>query len=445
MGGLHSRTLPGFMRFHYAWVIIAIAVLLNMAGGSINLVFGVLVVPLQEQMGWSPAGITLAYSLTAVTAALLAPMVGAATDKYGARRVIMVGIVSFVLGAVSTGFTTQVWHTWMTYGFCLGVAHVCFSVPLLTTVNTWFRRRLGMGVGLMMASQGLGPALMAILIGVLMASVDWRTGFRTIGVVGGVLMGALVIFFRSRPSDIGLRPYGALPGDPVEPERDPALESLRLKTYLTSMQATSAFWKLVWVHLLGCLGHAIVLIYVIPIAVEAGIHEVTAAGVLSTLTLVSALTRFLTPVAAEYLGARRSMATMFILQGLAVLMLFWAQETWQFYLFAAVFGIGYGGEGSGFPIINRQYFGLGPMGRSFGWQNCGAMIGMALGGWIGGVLFAISRSYDTTILLSILASVAGGLLILSMEPTRHLLIAGWEESLSPEARSREAGPVPSAD
>ncbi|MCE2403567.1 MAG: MFS transporter [Dehalococcoidia bacterium] len=412
--------------------------MLNMAGGSVNLVFGVLVVPLQEQMGWSPAGITLSYSLTAVTAAVLAPMVGAATDRYGARKVIMVGVVSFVLGAVSTGFTTQVWQIWITYGFFLGVTHVCIGVGILTSVTSWFRTRLGLGVGLMLASHGLGPALMAILIGLLLASVDWRTGFWTIGVAGGVLMGGLLVMFRSQPSDMGLKPYGAGPVGPARPPREPEVEKMQVEAYRRRMQGTPTFWKLVWAHLLGCVGHAIILIYIIPIAVAAGINEVSAAGVLSTLALVSALTRFLTPVAAERFGARDTMAAMFVLQGLPVLLLFWAGDVWQFYLFAVVFGIGYGGEGSGFPVINRQYFGAGPMGRSFGWQACGAMLGMALGGWSGGVLYGIFGNYDTTILLSVLTSVAGGLIILSMESSRRPIIAALGEIPAPDARAPSA-------
>ena len=282
-------------------------------------------------------------------------------------------------------------------------------------------------------------------------------------------MGGLVLIFRGQPSDMGLRPYGAPITEPVLPKRDPAVEEMRLNAYHKSMQATGTFWKLVWVHLFGCLGHAIVLIYIIPIAVEAGVDEVSAAGILSTLALVSALTRFLTPVASEHLGARRTMATMFILQGLPVLLLFWTGDVWQFYVFAVVFGVGYGGEGSGFPVMNRQssvrrddwhgpgrlerrravrdlwHFGMGPMGRSFGWQASGAMIGMALGGWSGGVLYAIFGNYDTTILLSVLTSVAGGLIILSMERTGRPIIAPWEETLAPEPRPSGAGPVPSAD
>ena len=56
---------------------------------------------------------------------------------------------------------------------------------------------------------------------------------------------------------------------------------------------------------------------------------------------------------------------------------------------AVGFGLGYGGEGSAFPIINRQYFGRGPMGRSFGWQQFGAGTGMAFGAWIGGALLDV--------------------------------------------------------
>ena len=40
---------------HYAWIVIAIAAIMHMAGGSIRQAFGVLIVPLEETRGWSPA------------------------------------------------------------------------------------------------------------------------------------------------------------------------------------------------------------------------------------------------------------------------------------------------------------------------------------------------------------------------------------------------------
>lgn len=80
---------------HYAWIIIAVAAFMHMAGGSIRQAFGVLIVPLQDQLGWSPASITLGYALASITGALLAPLTGMATDRYGARPVILVGVAFF--------------------------------------------------------------------------------------------------------------------------------------------------------------------------------------------------------------------------------------------------------------------------------------------------------------------------------------------------------------
>jgi len=116
-------------------------------------------------------------------------------------------------------------------------------------------------------------------------------------------------------------------------------------------------------------------------------------------------------------------------------MLFWTSNTWSFYLFAVIFGIGYGGEGSAFPIINRRYYGEGSLGRSFGWQLCGAQIGMATGGWIGGVLFSVFGNYMLTIALSVMASLVGAVVIMSMDRTNAVLISDWENKLPEYARS----------
>ena len=437
----NGRTTGRKLSIHYAWIIIAVAAVMHMAGGSIRQTFGVLIVPFEEQLGWSPAASVLAYSLASIVGALLAPLSGIATDRYGARKVIMVGIVFFFFGAIFTGLASQVWHIWISFGIGLGVAQAAFNVPILATATYWFRTRLGLGIGLLQASHGIGPAVMVILVSLLIASVNWQLTFMALGILGSLVMLGLMLFYRNRPSDMGLRAYGAPDTEPVTQHPDPMIERLRAKAFQVSMQGTSAFWKLVGVHFLGCVGHSIVIIYVIPIAIRADVDSLAAAGILTTLVSVSVITRFLTPVVAEYLGAKRAMATMFLMQALPMLILFWTQEVWQFYLFAAIFGLGYGGEGSAFPIINRQYFGRGPMGRSFGWQQFGSGSGMAFGAWIGGALFAVFGSYSPTIILSAAASATGAIILLSMEPTTRLLIPNWEDSLPTEAQAQTPSAV----
>ena len=122
------------------------------------------------------------------------------------------------------------------------------------------------------------------------------------------------------------------------------------------------------------------------------------------------------------------MAAAYVLQGVPVAMLFWTQDVWAFYAFAAVFGIGYGGEAGGFPILNRRYYGQAPVGSAHGVQMLGAGLGMAVGGWIGGPIYDLTGSYDWAIVISIVASLMGAGSILLLERTDRLLIPDWEAS-----------------
>ena len=422
-------------RVHYAWIIIGLSVLLYLAGGSITQAFGVVILPLQDEYGWSQGSITLAYGISAIMSAVLSPVVGIATDRYGGRPVLFVGVACFFIGTAISALATDVWHIWLAYGVFLGVTQSCLNVALITTVTYWFREKLGLGVGLLQCAGGVGPAGTTLLIGILLAHYDWRVAFWSLGIGCGTAMTMIVFFFRSKPSDMGLDPLGGAWSGSVGQEFSRDIRILRDKVRAASIQSTSAFWKLVMVHYLGCLSHAIVIVYIVPIAVLAGVGAVAAAGVLSTLALVSGLTRFLTPILADSLGARGTMAVMYVLQGLPVLMLYWTNDTWSFYVFAVIFGIGYGGEGSAFPIINRRYYGEGSLGRSFGWQLSGAMLGMATGGWVGGVLFGFFDDYLLTIALSVAASLTGAVVIMSMDRTDRVLILDWEDRLPEEARS----------
>ena len=103
-------------------------------------------------------------------------------------------------------------------------------------------------------------------------------------------------------------------------------------------------------------------------------------------------------------------------------------STFGFYVFAVFFGIPYGGEGTVHPVINRQYFGLFPMGRTYGWQLFGAGLGMALGGIIPGLVFDLSNSYDIAILISCVSSLIGAFIVIILPKTSKELI-DWNLSL----------------
>ncbi len=156
--------------------------------------------------------------------------------------------------------------------------------------------------------------------------------------------------------------------------------------------------------------------------------------------MTSISSRLVTPILADRWGAKGVMVLPYFIQGITVLMLFWASSPWQFYLFAALFGIGFGGEMSAFLIINRQYYGMGPVRSLFGFQHLGSGLGMAFGGLIGALVYDTFGSYDIAWVISIAASMGGVACILLLESTSRILIPNWEDSLAREAEaSTQAG------
>ena len=136
------------------------------------------------------------------------------------------------------------------------------------------------------------------------------------------------------------------------------------------------------------------------------------------------------------------MAAALLIQGLTVLVLFWAHEAWTFYLFGSLFGIGFGGEMSAYLVVNRQYFGAGPTSTLYGWEMMGAMLGHAVASGLAGLVLYVAGSFTPVLALSMAFSLVGVLVILHLESSARVLIPHWEESLPPEARSRPTGSVP---
>ena len=173
-------------------------------------------------------------------------------------------------------------------------------------------------------------------------------------------------------------------------------------------------------------------------ATTQGIALAQAAWIISIYSFCSIASRFTTPILAERWGSKGVMALAFFVQGITVALLFWTHEPWQFYVFAMLFGIGFGGEMSAFLVINRQYYGMGPVRTIFGFQHLGAGLGMAMGGLIGSIIFDRFGSYDLARGISIAGSLGGAACIFLLEPTFRTLIPNWERDLPPDARSSTA-------
>ena len=423
---------------HYSWMIVAVLAIVQVFGSSVFMIAGVMVPPLTDPEGGFRFGIgelSLAIGFYYVFSAIFAPITGHLGDRFGARPMMFVGAVMYGVGMVALGFVTELWHFFLFYSFLMSFTASITMVPMMASISGWFRRRLGWGVGILWATGGIGTAILAPLIAYMLDTMGWQQSFTIVGLAGTGIMLLVFPFIRSKPADIGIRPFGVASDAPEIPARIPAVEALRLKVFNQQIRHTKAFWNLPVIHALGCAGMGIVLIYVIPLAVEQGLSTTAAALTITIISLVSIVSRLGAPVVAEAWGPRKVMAASLSIQALTVLILFWAHDPWMFYLFAATFGLGFGAEWTGYLEINRRYFGDGPMGSVYGWQMTGAFAGHAVTTFLAGLVIYVTGSFYPVFVLSAVFSAAGLLVIATLESTSHVLIPDWEDSLPPEART----------
>jgi MFS family permease len=437
--GVKPASLPFHVKgIHYAWVTLGIAIGMRLVSSVERTASGVLVAYMVDpagEFGWSRSVVGLALSLQWIFSGVFGPPAGWLGDRYGLRRTMAVGALLFLATSVLIGLVTAPWQFILYFGILMSAALAIFQVPLVSAVTLWFYRHLGVAMGLLQSAQGLANVLFAPLMVVLLTHLGWRWAFWGPGIVGGLLLLLLIRFFRNEPAEIGLRPLGADPKAPIQPVQSGPRARVRTTVFLQQARRTFAFWNLIGIHYWGCAGHAIIVVYLADIVRAQGLSLATGALVVSTMFGVSSFTRFAVPILADRAGSKSAMALCFFLQGLPIALLFWAHEAWHFYLFAVLFGIGFGGEMSAFPIINRQYYGSAPTGTVYGWQMLGAGIGMASGAFLGGVLRDLMGDYTLALVCSFVLSLMGAMAILVLPSTTRHQIPGWEEALPPEVRS----------
>ncbi|MED5405358.1 MAG: MFS transporter [Chloroflexota bacterium] len=429
-----SELAVGGHQIHYAWVIVAVAAAMRLFSSSFRSSSSILIPRLVDSFGWSYGAVGLGFAIQWIVSGLFGPPAGWLGDRYGVRWTMRLGALLFIVGMVLTGFMRELWQFYLFFGVILSAAMGIFQVPLTASVTLWFRKHLGTGMGLLQSSQGIGPLVaVPIMIGIIEFFGGGLTGLRAAfwipGIAGGAIILFLVKFFYNEPAQIGARPLGAPEDEPIQEVQTGDVAKVRTQVFLHQAQRTGAFWNLIGIHFWGCAGHSVILVYLVAMAEDEGVSKGLAAGAFVTMSVASTITRFAVPVIADRMGSKPAMAGCFFLQVAPIVLLFFAQEAWQFYVFAVLFGIGFGGEMSAFPIINRQYYGSGPIGTTYGYQMMGAGVGMAFGALIGGGLRDWTGDFDATMAFSLVLSFIGVISILILPTTKKELLPDWEDQL----------------
>jgi len=390
-------TLTRKSGLHYAWVVLLAACVLSVVSRADSASFAVFVDPLAELFNWKRGDISLAYSLAFLCSMPAMLVFGWLGDRYGARILMIGASIMISAGTVLLGMIQELWHLYVLYGVFVGaLGNAAFQVLLPVIVTRWFEKKMGLALGFYWAALGAGPAIFAPFFRWMIETRGWESTFLVTGLGFGVILLAFSMLIRTSPAEVGLSAYGA-----DDAGAKGASAGTGVAVSLRSVLANRPVWLLMGCHHLGCAGHAVILAHGVSMATHHGIPGLQAAGVLSTIAGVSIVSRFTFSLLTERFGGRTVLTWAILGQSMSILMLLFATEAWHFYVFAVIFGICYGGEMVGFPIINRQMFGTSaPLTSIFSFEMIGASTGMALGGWIGGVLFDHSGNYTSAILVA---------------------------------------------
>ena len=424
-------------QIHYAWVIVAVAAAMGFITSSVRFAAAALVPHLSDPaagFGWSYGAISFAFSLQWVVLGLVSPYVGWLGDRYGVRRLLLLGAFLFIAGMVLTGIMSNLWQFYLFFGVVLGVATTIFTVLTVSGVTLWFRRHLGAAMGVVWSFQGAGTIALLFLIGAAFNQLGMKWIFWLPGIAGGVILLLLVRFFHNGPGDLGLRPLGDLGGEPIQGRQKDEAAKIRATVFIQQAKRTFTFWNLIGIHYWGCMGHNIINVLVVAIAVDRGLSLGVAAGVLAAQQGVGVIARGAVPVVAERWGCRTVWIVGMALQSFPLLLLFFSHDAWAFYLFAIPFGIGQSCEVPTFPIANRQYYGNVPQGSLYGWQNLGNGLGMGLAPVCAGVLWDLTGTYLAPLLMSLGFSLMALFHAWLLPSPRARLIPDWESHLPAEIR-----------
>ena len=391
-------TFTGKTGLHYAWVVLAAACVLSIISRADSASFAVFIDPLVEKFDWKRGDISFAYALAFLAGMPAMLAFGWLGDRYGARALMIGASLMISVGTALLGLIRELWHFYVLYGLMIGaLGHAVFQVLLPVILTRWFERKMGLALGIYWAALGAGPVIFAPLFRWMIETRGWESAFTVIGLTFGVILLAFSSLIRTRPGDMGLSAYGV--DDTVGEKQLSAARGAAVS--LRSVLARRPVWLLMGCHHLGCAGHAVILAHGVSMATHHGIPGLEAAGVLSAIAGVSIFSRFAFSLLTERFGGRTVLTLAVVGQSTSILMLLFAHEAWHFYVFAVIFGICYGAEMVGFPIINRQMFGrAAPLSSIYSFEMVGASTGMALGGWIGGVLFDLSGDYTWAILVA---------------------------------------------
>ena len=359
--------------------------------------YGVFATPLQAEFGWSRSAVQLPLLFQTIGALALLPVIGWATDKYGARPVALLSLIAYFLAFASFSLMTGSLIQYYATAFILGVAGAG-TMPITWTkaITGAFVRNRGMALGLALMGTGLTGFVAPAATNWLIEGLGWRSAYIYLALVPAIIGFPIVFFLFHEKKYQSASSAGAMYG-------------------LSFREAVSSFrfWLIAasfFVISFG-IGGSIPNLY--PLYVEVGFTRAQAAGILSTVGLSVIFGRVATGYLLDRLWAPAVAAGLMALPAISlVLLIVSPSNITAAYVATILIGLAAGAEFDIIAYLASKYFGLLNYSKIYSMLYASFAIGASAAPAVFGRVYDTTGSYNQIFAISAVLFVLGAVILL---------------------------------
>jgi MFS family permease len=369
--------------------VAAVAFLALVGAAGFRAAPGVLMVPLQQEFGWSTTVLSSAVSINLVLFGLTAPFAAALMERFGIRAVTAVALGLIGAGSALTVLVNQSWQILLTWGLLIGLGTGSMALVFAATIaNTWFTKSRGLVIGILTAGSAAGQLVFLPFIAVLAQDPGWRQASLLIAAGALAVVPLVLKFLKNSPADVGALPYGAgepsgaadessAPAGAAEPGRNAAVRALQV---LRSASRNRTFWALAaGFAICGATTNGLIGTHFIPSAHDHGMPETTAAGLLAVVGIFDVLGTIASGWLTDRFNPRILLAVYYQFRGIGLLvlpLLLGSSVQPSMIVFVVIYGLDWVATVPPTAAICRQVFGADGS-VVFGWVFAAHQLGAA--------------------------------------------------------------------
>lgn len=371
----------------YAAFRLLIALAVATLGNAGMYVLSVVLPEIQREFGVGRADASLPYTLTMVGFGIGGIACGRWADRFGLSRVIQLGALGLLAGFAMAGTTSNIYVFGIAHGALIGFLGVGSAfVPLLADTSLWWHRRRGIAVAVCASGNYLAGTVWPPLVQYGVQQIGWRDTYLLLGVLCATCVALLSLLLRQRPPLQSLAaPAAGSAGQGGTTQGSDAPFGLAPKHAQLAL----------FIAAVGCcVAMSMPQVHIVAYCSDLGFGASRGAEMLSLMLGFGIVSRLASGWISDHIGGMRTLLVGSALQAIALLLFLPFDDLASLYVISALFGLFQGGIVPSYAIIIREYFSPREAGARVGSVILGTLIGMALGGWISGVIFDLTGRYQ---------------------------------------------------